>query len=60
MEKFLTVKEAAAALKVENQTIKRWIREGKIDAVKIGRFYRISESAIEKAVKASTTKKGGK
>lgn len=60
MEKFLTAKEAADLLKVGTQTIKRWIEAGRIESVKIGRFHRISEESIQKAIRANTLKKGRK
>lgn len=52
MEKFLTVSEVAQILRVAPDTVKRFIKSGRLDAVKIGRKYRISMSAIEKALKA--------
>ena len=47
MEQFYTSDEAAKILKLNVQTIQRFIREEKIRAVKVGREYRIKESDLE-------------
>lgn len=47
LEQHYTVPEVAAALKVDERTIRVWIENKKIKAVKVGRFYRIPQSAIE-------------
>lgn len=39
-----TPKEVAELLQINMQTVLRFIREGKIKAIKVGRSYRISES----------------
>lgn len=46
LEQHYTVPEVAAKLKVDVRTIRSWIESGKIKAVRIGRQYRIPESAI--------------
>ncbi len=45
-EKLLTVKETALYLSLSDQTIRRWINEGKLNAVKIGKEFRIKLSEI--------------
>lgn len=47
MEQLYTVKEIASALKLNKQTIQRFIREEKIKAVKVGREYRVSKQSFE-------------
>lgn len=42
----LTVEEAANRLRVSPRTIRKWIVEGKVPAVRYGRGYRISESFV--------------
>jgi excisionase family DNA binding protein len=49
----LTVEEAAARLRVGNWTIRAWIAEGKLRAVRPGRAYLIQVADIE-ALLAST------
>lgn len=46
MEKLFTIKETAQILNVHWKTIYRWIREKKINAIQIGRAYKISEDEI--------------
>jgi excisionase family DNA binding protein len=43
----LTVREAAALLKVNPMTVRRYIAAGKLRAVRIGRGIRISRSALD-------------
>jgi len=45
-EKLLTVKETALYLSLSDQTVRRWINEGKLNAVKIGKEFRIKLSEI--------------
>ncbi len=51
MEKFYTPEEVAANLKVSRKTIYNWIQEGRLKAVKIGHFWRISESELNRLLK---------
>ena len=46
MEEYFTPQEVAGKLKVNIHTVYRWIREGKLDAVKIGDLWRIPESVL--------------
>lgn len=64
MENFLTVKQVAEKLQINFTTVLDLIANGKLEAVKIGKPYRIAESAItaylEKAtVQASSEEKAG-
>lgn len=45
-KKFLTVKEAAAILKVNPETIREKLRKGQIPAFKLGKDWRISENNL--------------
>lgn len=59
MSDFLTAKEAADMLRVNNDTVKRYIKTGLVPAVKIGKSFRIKRADIEallnmgKAVKSN-------
>lgn len=46
---FLTVAEVAAHYRTTDRTVQRWIREGKLPAVRVpgGRSYRINKADIE-------------
>lgn len=48
LENYLTPQEVADKLKVNLRTIYRWIREGKLKAVKIVGGWRISEADLNK------------
>ena len=45
---FYTVEELAALLKVKEQTVRQWIREGKIESYKFGRAHRVTREGIER------------
>ena len=47
MEKLYTTKEVAEMLKLNERTIKRYIKEGTLKAVRIGSAVRITEQAIK-------------
>jgi len=47
MEKLYNALEVAQILKLNKDTILRFIREGKIKAVKVGREYRIREAILK-------------
>ena len=48
MEKLFTPEEVALNLKVSRKTIYNWIQEGRLRAVKVGHFWRISESELNR------------
>lgn len=39
--------EIAEALHVHHQTVRDWIHEGKLEAVKFGKLWRVPESALD-------------
>ena len=47
-EKYYTPDELAELLKVSRRSVYTWIKEEKVDAVKIGASWRIPASAVEK------------
>ena len=52
MDDLLTIKEAAAQMKVTDRTIRRWIADGRLDASKIARTVRIRRKALEDLTQA--------
>ena len=48
MGKYYTPKEIADNLKVHLKTVYNWIKNGNLKAVKIGHFWRISESELNR------------
>lgn len=47
MEKLYTAKQVADLLQINVHTVLRFIREGKIKAIKVGREYRIKQSMLD-------------
>ena len=47
-DRFLTVTEVARALRVSNMTVYRLVNSGQIDAVRVGRSYRIRETDLRR------------
>ncbi|HYH75697.1 MAG TPA: helix-turn-helix domain-containing protein [Candidatus Saccharimonadales bacterium] len=56
MPKFYTVQEVADMLQVHWQSILTYIKSGKLEAVKLGKGYRISELALKKFLADQSTK----
>lgn len=54
MEEHFTPQEVAKKLKIDMSTVYRWIREGRLKAVKIGHFWRVSESELQRLLKGET------
>ncbi|MBS3900188.1 MAG: helix-turn-helix domain-containing protein [Dethiobacter sp.] len=54
MENYYTPKEISDKLKLNIRTIYKWIREEKINAVKLGDVWRISESELQRLLKGET------
>lgn len=48
----LTVEEVAEFLKLHPKTVAKWINEGRIKAVKLGREWRVPKSEIGRLLKA--------
>lgn len=46
----LTVREVAERFKVSPRTVHRWIKTGKLKAIKVDRDIRIQESEIERII----------
>lgn len=48
---FLTTKELAIMLKIQEQTIRMWAREGRIPFVKVGSDYRFIREEVVKVLR---------
>lgn len=55
-EKFFTTEQVAAILQVHPFTILKYIKQGKLNGVKLGRVYRVKESDIKTFIDDRTTK----
>ena len=58
MDKFLKLEEARIILKISDSTIRRYMKTGKIKFLKLGREYRITETALKEFMD-SQNKQGG-
>ena len=47
-DRFLTIKEVAGRLKLSPRTSQRFIDNGGLEAVRVGRPYRITQRALDK------------
>lgn len=47
MERFYTPEHVARMLRVKVATVHRWLREGTLKGVRIGRLWRITHSQLE-------------
>ena len=56
MDQLLTIKQIAFILKVHHLTVRRYIREKKLQATKIGGSVRVKEADLQNFQKAYTSK----
>ena|SRR3990172_4482370 len=56
IDEVLTPEEIAAYLKVRKETVYRYIREGRIEAIRLGRAYRIPRESLDMFLRANRTK----
>ena len=54
MSRTLTIQQAADKLQVKPNTVRRWIKHGRIPGCKIGRIFRISEAVLERVLSGET------
>lgn len=52
-EAYLTVAEVAATLKLNQQTVRNWIDQGSLPALRVGRRVRIKRSDFERILEQS-------
>jgi len=53
VEKFYSPREVANKYNVSSQAVTKWIKQGKLKAVKLGGIWRIPQSALDEFVKLS-------
>ncbi len=54
---FYTVEQVADFLQVHWQTVLNYIKGGKLEAVRLGKGYRISKEALDKFIKQNSSRK---
>ena len=52
-EEFLTVAEVAAVLRLNQQTIRNWLAEGRLPALRVGRRVRVLRSDLNRLIEAN-------
>ena len=45
-----TLKEISEMLKINIQTLHRWVRDGKIETTKIGSMHRVSQEQLDRFI----------
>jgi len=50
---FLTVAEVAAQMRVSKMTVYRLVHNGQLEAIRVGRSFRVPEKAVEDYLKKS-------
>ena len=58
-DSFLTVAEVAEMLKLNQQTVRNWIDQGSLPALRVGRRVRIKRSDFDRVLAESYTAGGG-
>lgn len=53
----LKIKDAAEFLRVEPKTVRGLIRDGRLNAIKFGRVYRLKKAALENFIDENETNK---
>lgn len=53
INELFTVQEVADKLKIHVQTVRKWIKEGKIKALKLGSDWRVTEQSISEFLKSN-------
>ena len=52
ISRLLTVAEVAAVIRVSRMTVYRLIRRGQLNAIRVGRNYRVKEDDLQRYLKA--------
>lgn len=45
---WFTTSEVAAVLHVQERSVRRWARQGELEAIRVGHRYRISKKSLDK------------
>nr|WP_282580230.1 helix-turn-helix domain-containing protein [Natroniella sulfidigena] len=49
----MTVKEVSEILQVHTKTIKRWLRDGKLKGVKMGKMWRVEQKDLKEFIESN-------
>ncbi|MBT9165129.1 MAG: hypothetical protein DDT22_01339 [candidate division WS2 bacterium] len=56
MEELLVIKEVAEYFKVTPDTIRKWIKKGKLRAIKVGKNWRVTVKDLERFVESGSSR----
>jgi excisionase family DNA binding protein len=59
MDGLLTIKDAARVLACSEAMLRKWIHEGKLPRVKVGRLTRIRQSDVDAWIRLGLKRSGG-
>lgn len=51
--RFLTVSEVATIMRVSKMTVYRLVHSGELEAIRVGRSFRVPEQAVDRYLKAA-------
>lgn len=57
LERLFTVEEAAQALRLHGDTVRLWLRTGRLRGIKVGRSWRVAEQELRAASDLGVTPK---
>ena len=60
MEQLMKVDEVAEILQIHEKTVKKWLREGKIQGIKLGKSWRIEKEELKEYLNKKKTMKMSK
>lgn len=58
LERLFTVEEAAQTLRLHDDTVRLWLRTGRLRGVKVGRSWRIAEQELRAASDGGVASEG--
>jgi excisionase family DNA binding protein len=58
-DRFLSLEDVAERLQVSDRTVRRWVKDGKLDAYKPGREWRIRPSDLEDFLESRKVRSNG-
>src|SRR5260370_35982271 len=58
--RFLTVAEVATIMRVSKMTVYRLVHSGELEAIRVGRSFRVPEQAVNQYLRAAFVRTGGR